>query len=101
MIGDIARLVIKNLVAGIHNRPQRDVERFADANGHEDFRLRIVLNVKIVRDISADGLAQFQQAEIGCVTGLAVFERIDRGFPDVPRRREARLTNPERDDILH
>ena len=37
MIADVARLVEQNLVAGIDERAERDVERLAHADGDEDF----------------------------------------------------------------
>src|SRR3954451_15332035 len=48
-----------------------------------------------------DGFAQLQQAKIGGVAGLALFKGVNGRFADVPRSDKIRLSNAERDDILH
>jgi hypothetical protein len=42
-IGDIRGVRNEDLVAGIEQRSQRQVESLADANGDKDFSLRVVL----------------------------------------------------------
>ena len=46
MIADVARLVKHHLVARIHERAERDVERLGNADGDEDFVLRPVADAE-------------------------------------------------------
>ena len=56
---------------------------------------------KLFSTYFADGAAQFDQAEVRGVMRLALFQRVDGGFADVPGRVEIRLADAERDDVLH
>jgi len=100
-IADVARLVIHHLVAGIDERAAGEVEAFADADGDDDFIFRRVDDVEILLDVFADGTAQFDEAEVGRVMRLALFERVDAGLADVPGRVEIRFADAERDGVLH
>ena len=93
--------MIKDLVAGIDDGPQGDVEAFANANGHEDFRFRVVVDVIGLLQVRADGLAELDQAEIGSVIGAPAFQRENRRFANMPRRDETRFANAEGHDIIH
>ena len=61
-VADIARFVVNDLIAGIDDGPQRDVERLADADADEDLRLRIVAHAESPGDVAADGRTQLGQA---------------------------------------
>ncbi len=100
-VGDVARLVIKHLVAGIDHRAQRKIEAFGNAHRDENLRRRIVSQAVIGRDVLRDRFPQLHQAEIGRVAGLAAFERVDRRFADMPRGDEVGLADAERNDALH
>ena len=71
----VARLVINHFVAGIDQRAQSDVHRFTDANGDQDFVLRIVCDAKIAFDALADRLAQFQQTQDSMCNPCALVPR--------------------------
>src|SRR5262249_15052127 len=62
---------------------------------------RVVLDVELLGDVFGDRAAELEQAEIGCVPGLALFERVDGRFPDMPRRDEPGFADPERYDVVH
>jgi galactose-1-phosphate uridylyltransferase len=51
--------------------------------------------------IFADGAAQFDRAEVRGVVRLALFERVNAGLADVPRRVKIRLADAERNHVLH
>ena len=61
-VADIARFVVNDLIAGIDDGPQRDVERLADADADEDLRLRVVAHAESPGDVAADGRTQLGQA---------------------------------------
>ena len=90
-IADVARLVIHDLVAGIDERAAGEIEPLADADGDDDFVFRRVADVEILLDVFVDGAAQFDEAEVGRVMRLALFERVDAGLADVPGRVEIRF----------
>ena len=100
-IADVARLVIHDLVAGIDERAAGEVQPLADADGDDDFVFRRVADVEILLDVFVDGAAQFDEAEVGRVMCLALFERVDAGLADVPGRVEIRLADAKRDGVLH
>jgi hypothetical protein len=62
---------------------------------------RRVADGVIFLDIFVDGAAQFDEAEVGRVMRLALFERVDAGLADVPGRVEIRFADAGRDGVLH
>ena len=100
-IADVTRLVIHHLVAGIDECAAGEVEPFADADSDDDFVFRRVADVEILLDVFVDGAAQFDEAEVGRVMRLALFERVNAGLADVPGRVEIRFADAERDGVLH
>ena len=63
-IADVARFVIEHLVARVHDRAQRDVQRFTDADGDQDLFLRVVRDAEFLCHVTADCFAQLEQAEV-------------------------------------
>jgi hypothetical protein len=101
MVGDVARLVVEDLVARIEQRPQREVYRLRDADRHEDLVVGPVAERVVALHIRRDGPAQLEEPEVRGVVGLALLEGVDRGLADVPGRVEVRLADAERDDVPH
>ena len=100
-ITDVTRLMKHHLVAGIDERAAREIERFAHADGDDDFVFRRVADGIIFLDVFADGAAQFNQTEIRGVMRFTFFQRVNAGFANVPRRVEIWFADAERNDILH
>ncbi len=59
----------------------------------------MVGRAEVLGHVTTDGLAQFQQTEVGGVARLAAFECKDGGFANVPRRGEIRLAHAQRNDF--
>ena len=90
-----------HLVAGIQQRTKSDVERLADADGDENFILGPVTDIEILFNVTVDGAAQFDEAEVRSVMRFAFFERVNGGFADVPGGVEIRFADAERNHVLH
>jgi hypothetical protein len=88
MITDVTRLVEHHLVARIHERAESDIQRLTHADGHKNFVLGAVADVKILFNVAIDGAAQFDEAEVRGVMRFALFQRVNGGLADVPRRIE-------------
>ena len=99
LVGDVARLGIDDLVAGVQRRAECDVYRLAAANREDYLVLRVVneavLAVHVVRDL----VAQLGQTGVRGVEGAPFLKRVDAFFADVPRSVEVRLADAERDDV--
>jgi hypothetical protein len=75
--------VVNDFIAGIQQGAEGEVEGFGDADGDDDFLDRIVGDMEFPGNVFGDAFAQFEQAEIAGVGGLAFFEGVDGGLPDV------------------
>ena len=82
-------------------RPDRDVERFADADRDNALSGRIVADMVVFGHIFADRPAQRRIAEVGGVAGMPLFQRKDPGFADRPRRGEVGFADAETDHVVH
>ena len=100
-VRDVAGLVVDDLVAGIGDGADGEVERLADADGDEDFIGRVVHAAELPLHVGGEGLAQLEQAEVGGVAGRAALQRVDGVFADVPGGGEVRLADAQRDHVLH
>ena len=100
-IGDVARLVVKHLVARVEQRPQRQVQRLADADRDEHLVVRVVFGAEVLADVAGQRAAQVEVAEVAGVMRRAAFEREDGGFAHVPGRVEVRLADAQADHVLH
>ena len=100
-VGDIAGLVVEDLVAGIEQGAERDVDGLGDTHGDDDFVVGVVGDGEMLLDVGGDRPAKARRAEIGRIAGVSLFERIDRRLADVPRGDKIRLADPQRDDLLH
>ena len=49
--------MIENLVAGIEDGAEQDIERFGDADGHQDLVFWIIFRTIILGDITRDFVA--------------------------------------------
>ena len=95
-VANIAGLVVNHLIAGVEHRAQSQIQSLADADSHQDLRLRIVANTEVLLDVVRDALAQFQQTQVGSVLGPATFEGVNCRLANVPRRGEIRFPDPQR-----
>ena len=100
-IGDITGFVIDDLVTGIEQRPQGDIDGFRNADGNQHFAQGLVAHAKMALHVVRNGTPQPRQTEIGTVAGAALFQRVDGGFTDVPRRGEVRLPDAKGDHVPH
>ena len=100
-VRDVAGLVINDLVAGVGDGADGEVEGFADADGDQDFIGRVVHAAEFLFHIGGEGLAQLEQAEVGGVAGRAALQGVDGVFADVPGGGEVRLADAQRDHVLH
>src|SRR5207249_12040690 len=100
-VAHVTRLVVDHFVARVHHRPQRDVQRLADADGDQNLMAGIVADAELFFDVIADRLAEFPQAEVGGVTGFAPFQRVYRRLANVPRGDKVRFAYPQRDHVRH
>src|SRR5687767_15454750 len=94
-IADVTRFVINNFVARVRHGAKGDVHRFADADRNDDLVLRMIVDVKFLRDMAGDHFTQPQETKVGSVARFSTFQRVNGGFPDVPRRDEVRLRSEE------
>ena len=99
-VADVAGFVVDDFVAGIDDSAEGEVEGLGDADGDEDLGLGIVLDTEVPGDAGADGFAEGEEAEIGGVAGVAVFESVDGGFADVPRGDEVGFADAEGNDAF-
>ena len=100
-VGDVARLVVKHLIARVEQRAQGQVQRLAHTDGDQHLVLRVVIGAKHLADVAGQCAAQFQVAEIAGVVGGAAFEGKDGGFADMPGCVEVRLADAQADHVLH
>ena len=100
-VTDVARFVINDLIARIDQRAERDIHGLAHADGDEDLVGWVVRQPEPPLQADGNGLAQFEQTEVGGVTGPALFQGKDGGFADVPRGDEIGFAHAKGDDILH
>jgi len=100
-VGDITWLVVEHLVARIEQGAQGEIDSLGDAHGDDDFVMGVVGDGEILLHILGNRAAQAWIAEIGGVAGAALFQGIDGGLADMPRRDKVGLTDTEGDDPLH
>ena len=100
-VGDVAGFVVEDFVAGFDDGAEGEVEGFADPDGDEDFVFGFVADVEDAVDVGGEGLAEFEESEVGGVAGDAPLEGVDGGFADVPGGDEVGFADAEADDILH
>ena len=93
LIGDVARLRDEDFVARREDGAHDEVERLADADRHEDVRVSIVGAVVLLLVVLGNLLAQFGQAAVSRVRGVALLEAVDAALADGPRRDEVRLAD--------
>lgn len=98
-VGDEAGLMDDDLIAWVEEGAQGEIESLTDADGDEDFLFGVVAQLKVFGQEIGDSPAQFEQAEVGRVTGPSALQCIDRGLSSAPRSGEVRFTDPERDDV--
>ena len=94
-IGNIARLVIYDLVASVQKRPQCQVNRFRNTHGYENLRKGFVADSKVFLDIVRDAAAEARESEIRRVAGASALKGVDGGLADMPWRCEIRLSDAE------
>ena len=93
--------MVEHFVAGIQQRPQGQIDRFGDADRNEDFGERFIGNLKMPTHIVGDRAAKPGQPEIRGVASASALQGENRRLANVPRRREIRLPDAQRDDIVH
>ncbi len=95
-VGHIARLDKDDLVAGIDDAAQSDIEPLADAHGDDDVSIGIVVGVIFTLDIFSDETAELRQPAVGSVMRAAVPDGVNAGIGNPPRGDKIRLTHAER-----
>src|SRR5581483_3395787 len=87
-----------HLVAGVQRRHERVVEHLLAAGADGDL-VDTVVEVVLALELADDRRLQFRNAVDGGVLGLAVADRLDRGFLDVVRGVEIGLAGAEADHV--
>ena len=100
-IRDVARVRAQHLVPWIDDRLEGDIQRLAHPRRHDDLGARVVVHSVQPLQVARDRVPQLDEAVVRRVVGLAVLEAADRRLPDVIRRHEVRLSDPERDHAVH
>ncbi|MNI12037.1 hypothetical protein D3C73_652050 [compost metagenome] len=99
-VGNITRLRNKNLISGRDQGAQRQINRFTPAYCGNDLIGRIIFYGEAGVQVFGDAFPQLRHARIRGIAGEASLQRINAGFPDMPRRLEVRLPNPKGDNIF-
>ena len=93
LIGDVAWLWDEDLIARREDGAHDEVERLTDADRHEDVGVGVIGAVVLFCVMAGNLLAQFGQAAVGRVRGVALLEAVDAALADGPRRDEVRLAD--------
>ena len=101
LIGDIGGLRDQHLIAGIDHGAEHQVDSLGSSDCDEDFLVPDIIDVLGALHVPADFLAQFPQTGIGRVKSTSLLQRVDTLIPDVPGSVKIRLTDAERDGVLH
>ena len=93
--------MVEHFVAGIQQRPQGQIDRFGDTDRNEDFGERFIGNLKMPTHIVGDRAAKSREPEVRGVSSATSLQRENRRLANVPRRREIRLPDAQRNNIIH
>ena len=90
-----------DLVPGIHQDPDRQVDGLTAAHSDQDLVGVVVFQVKAAAEIVGDLPPQFQHTGIGGILGVAPLQRVDACVPDVPGGDKIGLTDAQGDGVCH
>ena len=101
LVADVARLRNDDLVAGVGDGADGDVDGFTAADGNENFVFWIVLKVVFAGEITRDLIAQLLRSSVRRVARLSVLKRVNARHTDMPGGTEIGLANAEGYDVFH
>ena len=90
-----------DLVAGIEQTAQGQVDGLAAAHGDQDLLGVVVVQVKAAAEIVGDLPPQLQHTGVGGVLGVAPLQGVDTRVPDVPGGDKVGLTDAQGDGVGH
>ena len=90
-----------DLVPGIEQAAQGQVDGLTAAHGDHDLVGKIVVQVEAAGQIGGDLPPQLGHTGVAGVLGEALLQGVDAGVPDVPGGNEIGLTDTQGDGVLH
>jgi len=94
-VRDVRRLGDRDRVAGVNQRPTRQVDPFAGAGGDEHLLVGIVTHRAALPAVGGDRFTEVSPAAVRGVGRAAALQRADRRLAGGPRRGAVRLPDTE------